>query len=75
MLANLNVREVDAVHADLLGRAEDAELACSPDNELILVRDRRRKPTGCRMHDVVDIQLFQAQRSVEVVLDGLWRLP
>lgn len=71
----MNVRKVNAVHADLLGSAEDAELARAPDNQLVLVSDRRRKAPSGRMDDVVDVELLKAQRGVEVVLDSLGRLP
>ena len=40
LLIDLNINEVDAVHADFLRRTEYSELARAPDNELILICNR-----------------------------------
>ena len=39
LFVDLNINEVDTIHADLLWRAEYPELARSPHNELVLVGD------------------------------------
>ena len=70
----MNIREVDAVHADFLRGAKHTELASAPDDQLVLVRDRSREPTSSCMHDVMDVKLLEFERRVEVVLDGLGRL-
>ena len=47
LFVDLNINEVDAIHADLLRRAEHPELARSPHDELVLVGDRGGEATSC----------------------------
>ena len=72
LLANLNVTEVDTVHANFLGSTKDAELTCAPYNELIHVCDRGGESTCCHMDQIVDLKLFESERSEKVVFDSLW---
>ena len=70
-LADLNVFEVDTVHADFLGSAEHSELACTPHDQLVQVSDRSRETTCSTVHYIVDLKLIQFQRSEEIVLNCL----
>ena len=61
LLTDLNISEVDAVHANFLRRAEYSKLARAPDNELALISDGCREASSCHMNDIVDSQLVELE--------------
>ena len=61
LLIDLNINEVDAVHANFLRRAENSELARTPDNELVLICYRGWEASSCHTNDIVDSQLFELE--------------